>query len=217
MNTEQLTELPDTAVPEPEIVLIETPEETPTPPAPDNVIGKPKVITEVRNPRYTRGEGRIDCEVKHAEFGWIPFLACEADVEEHGREIYAQIIAGDWGAIAPLVAPTVAQRKQAIADRRYQAEVSGVVFGGMRIDSGRDSQGLITGATLASVLDPSYICHWKTPEGFVELNATMLAAVSQAVRAHVQACFDRERVLVEAVTAGTFTDAMLETGWPTYE
>jgi hypothetical protein len=174
------------------------------------------IILSVRNPRHN-SDGTIECEVEHSKFGWIPFTASSTDIEEHGRATHAQIMAGDWGPIAPVIATTSAQKKQFIAARRYQAEVSGIVFGGMKIDSGRDSQGLITGATLASMLDPSYVCHWKTPEGFVELNAAMLAAVSQAVRAHVQACFNRERELAEAVDADTYTDAMLEEGWPTYE
>jgi hypothetical protein len=143
----------------------------------------------------------------------VDFSAHSDDTEEHGRLLHAYGLAR----IPTVYALDPEKARHVIADSRYRAEVSGVVFGGMRIDTGRDSQGLITGATLASVLDPSYVCHWKTPEGFVELNAAMLAAVSQAVRGHVQACFDRERVLIEALDAGQFTDAMLEEGWPVYE
>ncbi|WP_253277059.1 DUF4376 domain-containing protein [Pseudomonas fluorescens] len=109
---------------------------------------------------------------------------------------------------------TPEQLKHDIADRRYTEETRGITFNGLAIDTGRDSQGLITGATLASVLDPSYVCNWKTPVGFVELNAATLAAVSQAVRAHVQSCFDREAELIAAVQSDTYTESMLEEGWP---
>lgn len=101
-----------------------------------------------------------------------------------------------------------------VAARRYQSEISGIEFSGMLIDTGRDSQNLITGATLASIMNPEYVCNWKTPNGFVELTAPTLALVSNAVRTHVQACFDRERELTETIKNGTYTEEMLEQGWP---
>ena len=32
---------------------------------------------------------RIDCEILHPVFGWIPFTADANDFEAHGRAIYA--------------------------------------------------------------------------------------------------------------------------------
>jgi len=101
-----------------------------------------------------------------------------------------------------------------IASRRYAAETAGVAVGGAQIDTSRDSQGLISGAALSAMLDPSYVCRWKTPAGFVELTAEQILGVAQAVRAHVQACFDREAALLAEIEAGTYAAAMLETGWP---
>lgn len=101
-----------------------------------------------------------------------------------------------------------------IAARRWQAETAGIDLGGMRIDTGRDSQGLIAGAALAAVLDPLYSVRWKTPAGFVDLTAEQIIGVASAVRAHVQAAFDREAELLDALAAGTFTPEMLEEGWP---
>lgn len=102
----------------------------------------------------------------------------------------------------------------AIAALRYAAETAGIEVSGIHIDTGRDSQALITGAALNAVIDPSYICNWKTPVGFVQLDAHTLLAVATAVRAHVQACFDREAVLLSALDAGAFTESMLGEGWP---
>lgn len=34
-------------------------------------------------------DGRIDCEINHPVYGWIPFTANADDVEAHGREIHA--------------------------------------------------------------------------------------------------------------------------------
>lgn len=101
-----------------------------------------------------------------------------------------------------------------IADRRWQAEVAGITVNGMQVDTGRDSQALITGATVQAMLDPSYALRWKTAAGFVDLNAEQIIGLASTVRAHVQACFDREAELLEAVGSGNFEDAMLEAGWP---
>jgi len=103
---------------------------------------------------------------------------------------------------------------QQIAERRWQAEVAGIDVGGMHIDTGRDSQALITGATVQAMLDPSYALRWKTPDGFVDLTAEQIIGVATAARAHVQACFNREAELLDALEAGTFTPEMLDQGWP---
>lgn len=100
-----------------------------------------------------------------------------------------------------------------IADRRWQAEVAGITVNGMQVDTGRDSQALITGAALQATIDPAYTVRWKTGAGFVELNSQEIIGMATAVRAHVQACFDREAELVDAVANGAFTADMLEQGW----
>src|SRR5450830_664438 len=52
--------------------------------------------------------------------------------------------------------------KDAIAARRYAAESAGIAVDGILIDTSRESQGLINGAALSVLLDPDYICSWKT-------------------------------------------------------
>jgi hypothetical protein len=101
-----------------------------------------------------------------------------------------------------------------IAARRYIAETSGTTINEMPIDTGRDSQGLITGAALQALIDPNYSLHWKTSAGFVDLTGQQVIGVASAVRAFVQACFNRESDLLDAVAAGTITAEMLEEGWP---
>ena len=103
---------------------------------------------------------------------------------------------------------------QQIAARRWQAETAGIAVSGMRIETDDRSKLLINGAALEAVIDPSYVMQWKAPEGFIPLGAEQVVGVARAVRAHVQACFDREAELLEALSDGTFTDAMLEEGWP---
>ena len=36
-------------------------------------------------------DGRLDCEIEHPQFGWIPFTAAEDDLEPHGRAIWQAI------------------------------------------------------------------------------------------------------------------------------
>lgn len=121
-----------------------------------------------------------------------------------------------WSAeeIAEHEAARRAEMAQQIADRRWQAEVAGITVNGMAVATDRDSQSLITGAALAAMRDPAYVCRWKTAAGFVELNAEQLTAVADTVRAHVQACFDREAELLAELSAGTLTAGMIDTGWP---
>lgn len=101
-----------------------------------------------------------------------------------------------------------------IATRRYQAESAGMTINGMTVATDDRSQSLITGAALAASLDDTYSCNWKTEAGFVKLDAKTLLVIAKSVRAHVQACFDREAELLAAVKDGSYTDAMLEQGWP---
>lgn len=135
------------------------------------------------------------------------------EMEEGQVAVWA---AGVWGVldqrpVAPDLAP---DWPSLIAARRYQAETSGTTIEGMPIDTGRDSQGLITGAAVQAIIDPSYSLHWKTSAGFVDLTAQQVLGVASAVRAFVQACFNRESDLLDAVADGTITADLLNEGWP---
>ena len=101
-----------------------------------------------------------------------------------------------------------------IAEQRYAHEVSGIDVEGMRVDTDDRSKLLINGAALEAMIDPAYVMQWKTPAGFVELDAAQVQGVARAVRAHVQACFGREAELLAAVADGAISDQMLQEGWP---
>lgn len=112
---------------------------------------------------------------------------------------------GDCYEVVALPEPTFdelkAQKKVEIAAARYTAETGGCTVNGVLIDTERDSQALITGAALAAVIDNGYSLNWKTGSGFIHLTAPEILAIAQAVRAHVQKCFDREGELVSVVDA----------------
>ena len=101
-----------------------------------------------------------------------------------------------------------------ITARRNVAIASGIRVAGVSVQTDDHSQQRITGAALAAALDPQTEINWKTADGsFVTLDASQIIAIAQAVRLHVQACFDREADLLSALDAGlTYT---LDEGWPT--
>ncbi|MNM46285.1 hypothetical protein D3C81_572220 [compost metagenome] len=174
-------------------------------------------MPNIRNPKYT-AHGSIDVELEHVALGWIPFTASPDDTDIEGQAIFEGLERGDFGTVEPYVAPvlTVEAQRARIAARRYQAEVTGIQVGETMVDTGRDSQALITGAALQSLIDPSYSLRWKTATGvFIELDAQQVIGMATLVRAHVQACFEREAALLAELDAGTLTDNMLEEGWPT--
>lgn len=103
---------------------------------------------------------------------------------------------------------------QLIARTRFEHETAGITLEGTAIDTTRDSQSLITGAVVQAMLDPGYTLNWKTPTGFVQLTAVQIIGIATAVRAHVQACFDREAMLLDAIQNGSFAPEMLSEGWP---
>ena len=106
------------------------------------------------------------------------------------------------------------ERQKVIAARRYDAEVAGITLNGLQINTDDRSKLLINGAALEATIDPAYTMQWKTPTGFVDLTGEQVIGIARAVRAHVQACFDRESELLTAVADGSITDQMLQEGWP---
>jgi len=65
-------------------------------------------LISAANPQYANAEGTaisLDCEFSHLSGEIYSFRAMPNDVEAHGREVYARAAAGEFGTIAPYVAP----------------------------------------------------------------------------------------------------------------
>ena len=122
-------------------------------------------------------------------------------------------LVGDEVVKEPLVA-VAPDYAQMVAVERYKREATGVNVDGLQIETTRDSQALIASTGLSAVLDPEYRCNFKTLGGFFEIGSAQIITIAMAVRAHIQACFDRELTLLRAIEAGEYHDDMLSQGWP---
>lgn len=144
----------------------------------------------------------------HPDFVWIE-TPVGADVSPGWS--YSK---GDF--FAP-IAPKLddADLKAMIAERRWRQTQAGTIAEGLHLDTGDSGLVKITSAALEASRDKSYACEWKLADGtWVDLDAPKLLAISGAIRSYIQACFDRERELCDAVDAGNFKAEMLEEGWP---
>ena len=155
---------------------------------------------------------------------WFPILPSDPPIAGEGQVVEPSAPVESDGAwymgwsVRAMTPEEIEQRNaqyaDAIADRRYQAEVAGITINGMSVETDDRAKLLINGAALEAVIDPDYVMQWKTFGGFIELTGAQVIGIARAVRAHVQACFDREAELLDALANGTITDAMLEQGWP---
>ena len=111
--------------------------------------------------------------------------------------------------VAGILEAAKERKRGEIAAARFEAETSGI--DGIKTD--RESQALITGAALKAMQDSTYSCRWKGVGGFVELTAPQILAIADAVRAHVQSCFDHESELVALVDAAETVEAVEAIVW----
>ncbi|MBX9406029.1 DUF4376 domain-containing protein [Pseudomonas baetica] len=154
-------------------------------------------------------------DVEVDETGALPMRSTPTKPPKLTGTQVARWTGSDWEKLSAAPEPAQAPNwPELIAARRYTAETAGTTVEGLPLDTGRDSQGLITGAAVQAIIDPAYSLHWKTSTGFVELTGQQILGVASMVRAHVQSCFDREAELLGFVADGSITAEMLEEGWP---
>lgn len=128
--------------------------------------------------------------------------------------LYAEMVSP-----AATVEAARAEMLAALAARRWQAETSGIVIAGATIMTDAASQAKLTGAAVAAMRDPDMPpLRWKCRDGsFVALSPAQILAIADAVRSHVQACFDREATLAGEICAASQADLAtidINAGWP---
>lgn len=105
-----------------------------------------------------------------------------------------------------------------LAAYRYARETAGINVNGVTIKTDRESQAMITGAKLFSDLNPDTLIDWKGASGWIQISREMLTAIGQAVGAHVQACFSREKEHTMAILALDTVEEIevynITAGWP---
>lgn len=109
---------------------------------------------------------------------------------------------------APPLDPTAARAKLTAfaASKRWQVEVGGIMVGGVPVATDDRSKIMIIGARAAAVADANFTTQWKAVSGdFITLDAATIIAISDAVLAHVAACFAAEAIVLAAIEAGTIT------------
>lgn len=134
-------------------------------------------------------------------------------------EYQAWVALGNTPAPAHTLAELIDAALRALADRRWRAETGGISVNGLPVATDDKSQAKLVGACLAATLDASYSVQWMIADrGFVTLDRDQIIAIAQAVRTHVQSCFDREAALAEEIQAAPDEQALsaidIEGGWP---
>jgi len=102
-----------------------------------------------------------------------------------------------------------------LADDRWKAEVSSVQIYGASINTDRGSRAALNSANLALQTGAVQSVSWKAAnETWLDLDATEMTSVVQAVALHVETCFNTEKQLVALVKAATTIEAVEAIKWP---
>lgn len=144
----------------------------------------------------------------HVPTDWPEWAEIAAYAEAHPEEVELEPAPPE-----PTLEELKALKTAQIAAARYEAECAGITIQDVEIATDRDSQGLILGAVVQAQTTPDYIVQWKTKSGFVILTAEQIIAIATAVRAHVQACFDREAYYSQQIDDAQDAEALAAIVW----
>lgn len=154
-----------------------------------------------------RDDGRPDRIVQEDQIGYLEWLA-DGNIAEVFPYTYVPEV---------VTLEELRDRKiKEIADARYAEETKSVQLeNGAVVNTDRESQALLTGASLASLfkflgpnLPPEMApllatlpdeIDWKCAEGWEKVTDAQVIYSALMVRGHVQACFSKEKLLNEMV------------------
>jgi len=187
------------------------------------------------------GDDIVLSEDRVAGAGWVDYSFCLGNSTVADASLPADFIGaaysysgGGWSVIDQARLDTVAADRDArianllpsaasaalarLAQERFYRETAGITVGGAQIKTDRESQALIIGAWCRAQQQPDVLIDWKGEGGWVQINAATVNAIADAVGAHVQACFSRERALAELINAAATVQEIaaidLAAGWP---
>ena len=154
-----------------------------------------------------RDDGRPDRIVQEDQIGYLEWLAGGNTAEVFPYNYVPEVVSLE----------DLRDRKiKEIADARYAEETKSLqLANGATVNTDRESQALLTGASLASLfkfLGPNLppemapllaglpdTIDWKCAEGWEQITDAQVIYSALMVRGHVQACFTREKILNEMV------------------
>jgi hypothetical protein len=147
-----------------------------------------------------RDDGVPNLDAGTMVWTWAKISAAEFDPVTHHAPVWTGT---EWAdPVARSLAELKTTKKADITARRWDAETGGIVLSGMAIATDVSTQAKLSGALQLVQADADTVIEWKAANGaWVELNATTVTAVAQAVGTHVQSCFSREKALHTATDA----------------
>lgn len=148
-------------------------------------------------------------------------------LDERGG-ILSQRVALPPEVVEPCIAPIVAvlaelkdDAKAATAQRRWEVETGGMNFGGSILATDDRSKLLLTQAAAKAEADSVFTTEWKAADNsWVMLDAATLIAARDAMFAHVQNCFSREKDIDALIDSSADSAALAALGpaiqafWP---
>ena len=101
--------------------------------------------------------------------------------------------------------PNKNELSQYNANERWIKETSGIIIGNNFIYTDRQSQSMLTGIVTLMSLNPNTTINFKTANGFIEANSTVINQISLSVANHIQLCFNTEKNISVNIDSGLIT------------
>lgn len=101
--------------------------------------------------------------------------------------------------------PTVAELQAYNAAARYNKEISGIQVDNLSISTDRVSQSMMTGIMTLMSVNPAAVIDFKTNDGFIQANASVMSNIALAVAQHVQDCFKLESQVAIGINSNSIT------------
>ncbi len=154
-------------------------------------------------------------DISHKNVKWYDVVYEEGDTEFTGLENDKWVIRK----ALPTFEETKHNKLVELENLRWLKETGGTTFNGWQLATDPVSQTKYVGAVVSVQINPNSIIKWKMSNGeFVELSAEDVTSMAMAVRAHIQACFDKEAELQLSISSATNKEELdaidITTGWP---
>lgn len=95
--------------------------------------------------------------------------------------------------------------EQYAAALRYRLVQEGFDLNGVRILCDDRTTLYLTALRMKAVGNPNFSVNWKTPNGFILLDAATIITASDMALQYVQSLFDAEQVLISQIDTGSVT------------